>query len=97
MREICSILSRIEDIDREIVTFLYLYGYDARPEIVDPDTGLIHASTFLDFDLTAAKEVLNKVCKEQKENGHPEVAVRAMELCLRLSDLARDAMGKNTQ
>ncbi len=97
MRELCSILSRIEDIDREIAIFLYLYGYDARPEIVDPNTELIQSGTSLDFDFTAAAKVMHKVCKEQKQNGHPEVAVKAMEFCLRLSDLERDVMDKNTQ
>lgn len=97
LRELCSILNRIEDISREITIFLCLYGYDARPEIVDPDAEMIQAGTSLDFDFTGGTEVLRKVCKEQKENGHPEVAVKAMELCIRLRDLERDAMGKNTQ
>lgn len=97
MRELCSILNRTEDIAREIAIFLHLYGYDERPDIFDPNTELIRVGTSLDFNVSAAVEVLHKVGEEQKENGHLEVAGKAMDLCLRLSDLERDVMGKNTQ
>ena len=97
MRGLCSILSRCEETDKEVAVFLCIYGYDKRPDIVDPNASLIQLGTLVNLNTTAAREVLHKVCEEEKENGHPEVAVKAMELCLRLSDLESEAMGKNTQ
>lgn len=95
MHELCSLLSRIENADIEVAIFLHLYGYGERPDIVNPDKSLIRAGAFVKLDATIAKEVLRMVCEEQKENGHPEIAVKAMELCLRLSDLEKEVMGKN--
>ena len=97
MRKLCALVSRIEDTDTEIGIFLHLYGYDERPDIVDPNADLIQTGAFVKFDAAIAKKALHKICEEKKENGHPEISVKAMELYLRLSDLEQEGMGQNTQ
>lgn len=90
MCKLCAVLNRIEETGMEVAILLYLYGYDKRPDIVDPDTSLVRAKVSVDFDTEAAQEILQKVCEEQKEKGHPEVAVKAMELCHRLIGLENE-------
>lgn len=97
MHKLYSVLSRIEESYREVAVFLCLYGYSERPDIVTPDTGLIRTDVSVKFDAATARNILRMVCEEQKEKGHPEIAVKAMELCTRLSALEEETMGKNTQ
>lgn len=94
MRELSSLLSRIEDVDREITIFLCLCGYGKFADIVDPGEIPIQMDVSVEFNATVAKDVLRMVCEEQKANDHPETAVKAMELCLRLSDLEKEVMDR---
>lgn len=97
MHKLCSVLNRIEETCHEVAVFLCLYGYNDRPDIVPPDTGLIRTDVSVKFDAMTARKILRMVCEEQKEKGHPETAVKAMELCTRLGALEKETMDKNTQ
>lgn len=97
MQEICSILNKIEDAGKEAAVFLHLYGYDERPDIIDPEESLVKVGIMLKFDATATRKALQKVCEEQKENGHPEIATAALKLALHLGDLEKETLDKNSQ
>lgn len=87
---LCSLLNRIDEAGTEFSIFLCIYGYDERPDIVGPDIGLIRTKMSIELASEAAQKVLYRICEEEKENGHPEIAVKAMELCNRLMNLEKE-------
>ncbi len=97
MNEICSLWNRIEKIDQEIAEFLYQHGYADRPDILDPEKGLIKAGILLTYDFNAARDVLQKVGIEQAEKGRQEISMSAVTLLHRLGDLGEEISGQNKQ
>lgn len=90
IREVCTILQRIEEAGEEASLLLYLYGYADRPDILDVQAALYKLKVLIDFDPAFLREALDKVSREQKEKGCPEVAVKAAELCYRLYNLEKE-------
>ena len=97
MQETCSLLNRIKNVGETVSAFLYLYGYAERPDIMDSEDNVVNVGIMLNFDATATRRALQKVCDEQKENGHPEIAAAALKLALYLGDLEKEILDKNTE
>ena len=90
--ELRYILSEIEMLESDIATFLDANGYEENEY-----ANMTQLSAFLKFEAGIAENILFDVYRKQKDQGHLQTAVEAMELRLRLAKMENRIISRSMQ